>query len=68
MACYEDGLKVVVQRIGVWDDIHRYDGLQGASLLATLADLPVHTWSAVAQGEMMQLLQGLAWLYDADRG
>src|SRR5215510_2480884 len=63
MACYEDGLKTVVQRIGVWEDIHRHDGLQGSSLLAALADLPVHTWSAVAQGEMIQLLQGLAWLY-----
>jgi hypothetical protein len=61
MACYEDGLKAVVQRISV--DTHRHDGLQGASLLAALADLPVHTWSAVAQGEMIQLLQGLAWLY-----
>src|SRR6266446_1612847 len=63
IACYEDGLKVVVQRIGVWDDLHLDDGLTGASLLATLADLPLHTWSAVAQGEMVQLLQGLAWLY-----
>src|SRR5499427_3322235 len=63
VACYEDGLKTVVQRIGVWEDIHRHDGLQGVSLLAALADLPVHTWSAVAQGEMIQLLQGLAWLY-----
>ena len=63
IACYEDGLKTVVQRLGVWEDIHRHDGLHGASLLAALADLPVHTWSAVAQGEMMQLLQGLAWLY-----
>jgi len=52
-----------VQRIGVWEDMHRHDALQGASLLAALADLPVHTWSAVAQGEMTQLLQGLAWLY-----
>ena len=63
IACYEDGLKTVVQRLGVWEDIHRHDGLHGASLLAALADLPVHTWSAVAQGEMMQLLQGLGWLY-----
>src|SRR5262252_5681650 len=63
IACYEDGLKTVVQRIGVWEDIHRYDGLQGSSLLAALGDLPVHTWSAVAQGEMLQLLQGLVWLY-----
>ncbi len=64
IACYEDGLKVVVQRIGVWDDTHMHDGLQGARLLATLADLPLHTWSAVAQGEMVQILQGLAWLYE----
>jgi tetratricopeptide (TPR) repeat protein len=63
IACYEDGLKAVVQRIGVWDDMPRHDGLQGASLLAALTDLPVHTWSAVAQGEMIQFLQGLAWLY-----
>ena len=63
IACYEDGLKAVAQRLGVWEDTHRQDGLQGASLLAALADLPVHTWSAVAQGEMIQLLQGLAWLY-----
>src|SRR6266849_6283401 len=49
IACYEDGLKAVVQRIGVWEDIHRPNGLQGASLLAALADLPVHTWSAAAQ-------------------
>jgi tetratricopeptide (TPR) repeat protein len=48
IACYEDGLKAVVQRIGVWEDTHRHDGLQGASLLAALADLPVHTWSAGA--------------------
>src|SRR5262249_44305520 len=64
IACYEDGLKVIVQRIGVQDDINIDDGLTGASLLATLAALPVHTWSAVAQGEMVQLLQSLAWLYD----
>jgi len=63
MACYEDGLKAVVQRIGVWEDTDRHDRLQGARLLAALADLPVHTWSAVAQGEMIQFLQGLAWLY-----
>jgi tetratricopeptide (TPR) repeat protein len=62
IACYEDGLKVVAQRVGAWDDISHYDGLQGASLLTALAELPVQTWSAVAQGEMMQLLQGLAWL------
>src|SRR5712692_1992433 len=64
IACYEDGLKVVVQLLGVWDDTHMHDGLQGSKLLATLADLPLQTWSAVAQGEMVQLLQGLAWLYD----
>src|SRR5215475_3285932 len=63
IACYEDGLKAVVQRLGVWENTHRRDGLQGARLLAALADLPVHTWSAVAQGEMLQLLQGLVWLY-----
>lgn len=63
IACYEGGLKAVVQRIGVWEDTHRHDGLQGASLLATLADLPVHTWSAVARGELVQLLQSLVWLY-----
>ena len=63
IACYEGGLKAVVQRIGVWEDAHRHDGLQGASLLAALADLPVHTWSAVAQGELVQLLQSLVWLY-----
>jgi len=63
IACYEDGLKAVGQRIGIWEDTHRHDELQGASLLATLANFPVHTWSAVAQGEMLQLLQGLAWLY-----
>jgi len=63
VACYEDGLKAVVQRIGVWEDTHRPNELQGASLLTALADLPVHTWSVVAQGEMIQLLQGLAWLY-----
>ncbi len=62
MACYEDGLKVVVQRVGAWEDVSSYDGLQGASLLTALAALPVQTWSAVAQGEMVQLLQGLAWL------
>ncbi len=63
IACYEDGLKAAVHRIGVWEDTHRCDGLQGARLLAALADLLVHPWSAVAQGEMIQLLQGLAWLY-----
>jgi hypothetical protein len=63
IACYEDGLKVVVRRLGVWEDTPRHDGLQGASLLAALGDLPAHPWSAVAQGEMIQLLQGLAWLY-----
>jgi len=63
MACYEGGLKAVVQRIGVWEEAHRHDELQGASLLAALADFPVHTWSAVAQGELVQLLRSLAWLY-----
>ena len=29
IACYEDGLKAVVQRIGVWEDTHRHDGLRG---------------------------------------
>ena len=64
IACYEEGLKAVVQRLGVWDDTHRHDELQGASLLTALADLPVQTWSAVAQGEMIQLLQSLIWLYE----
>jgi tetratricopeptide (TPR) repeat protein len=64
IACYEDGLKAVVQRLGVWEDTREHAGLQGASLLAALADLPVHTWSAVARGEMVQLLQGLTWLYE----
>ena len=63
IACYEGGLKAVVQRIGVWEEAHRHDEIQGASLLAALADLPVHTWSAVAQSELVQLLQSLAWLY-----
>src|SRR5262245_30133635 len=47
MACYEDGLKEVVQRVGAWEDISNYDGLQGGSLLTALAELPVQTWSAV---------------------
>lgn len=64
IACYEDGLHVVAQRLGVWDEAPPRDALQGASLLTALAQHPVHTWSAVVQGEMLQLLQGLACLYD----
>jgi len=64
IACYEDGLHVIAQRIGIWDEAQPGDALQGAGLLTALADHPVQTWSAVVQGEMLQLLQGLAWLYD----
>jgi hypothetical protein len=31
IACYEDGLKAVVQRLGVWEDTHRHDRLRGES-------------------------------------
>src|SRR5262249_12182631 len=64
IACYEDGLYVIAQRIGVWDEVQPRDALQGSGLLMALAHHPVDTWSAVVQGEMLQLLQGLAWLYD----
>src|SRR5215471_10255279 len=64
IACYEEGLHVVAQRVGVWDAAQPHDALQGASLLTALAEHPVQTWSAVVQGEMLQLLQGLAWLYE----
>ena len=67
IACYEDGLKVVVHRSGVEEDAPLSDALQGTDLLTALARLPLETWSALAQGELLQLLQGLAWLYDQPR-
>src|SRR5207253_4148763 len=42
----------------------RSDWLRGPSLLTALENLPLHTWSATIQGEMLRLLQGLAWLYN----
>jgi hypothetical protein len=63
IACYEDGLKAVLHRARIWDDPHRSDWLRGPSLLAALENLPLHTWSAVIQGEVLRLLHGLAWLY-----
>jgi tetratricopeptide (TPR) repeat protein len=63
VACYEEGLKVVAYRTGHWYDPRHSGWLRGHSLLAALENLPWHTWSAALQGEMIQLLQGLAWLY-----
>ncbi len=63
VVCYEEGLKAVIQRSGVWPEGEQHEELHGASLLATLADFPLTTWSAVAQSEIGQLLQGLAWLF-----
>jgi tetratricopeptide (TPR) repeat protein len=64
IACYEDGLKAILHQWGIWDDPHRSDWLRGPSLLTALENLPLHTWSATIQGEMLRLLQGLAWLYN----
>lgn len=63
IACYEDGLKVVLYQAGLWADPRYSDWLRGASLLTALDNLPLHTWSAVIQGEVLRLLHGLAWLY-----
>jgi tetratricopeptide (TPR) repeat protein len=63
VACYEDGLKAILHQWGIWDDPPRSDWLRGPSLLTALENLPLHTWSATIQGEMLRLLQGLAWLY-----
>src|SRR5438874_3959402 len=37
IACYEDGLHVIAQRIGIWDEAQPGDALQGAGLLTALA-------------------------------
>jgi hypothetical protein len=63
IACYEDGLKMVLHQARIWDDPSRSDWLRGPSLLTALENLPLHTWSAVIQGELVRLLHGLAWLY-----
>lgn len=63
IACYEDGLKMVLHQARIWDDPRRSDWLRGPSLLTALENLPLHTWSAVMQGELLRLLHGLAWLY-----
>ena len=64
IACYEDGLKAILHQWGIWDDPRRSDWLRGPSLLTALENLPLHSWSATIQGEMLRLLQGLAWLYN----
>src|SRR6266581_159966 len=64
IACYEDSLKAILHQWGIWDDSQRSDWLRGPSLLTALENLPLHTWSATIQGEMLRLLQGLAWLYN----
>ena len=64
IACHEDSLKAILHQWGIWDDSQRSDWLRGPSLLTALENLPLHTWSAVIQGEMLRLLQGLAWLYN----
>jgi tetratricopeptide (TPR) repeat protein len=64
IACHEDGLKAILHQWGIWDDPHRSDWLRGPSLLTAMENLPLHTWSATIQGEMLRLLQGLAWLYN----
>jgi tetratricopeptide (TPR) repeat protein len=64
IACYEDGLKAILHQWGIWDDPRRSDWLRGPSLFTALENLPLHTWSATIQGEMLRLLQGLAWLYN----
>jgi len=63
IACYEDGLKAVLHQARIWTDPRHSDWLRGPSLLAALENLPLHTWSAVLQGELLRFLHGLAWLY-----
>jgi tetratricopeptide (TPR) repeat protein len=63
IACHEDSLKAILHQWGIWDDPPRSDWLRGPSLLTALENLPLHTWSATIQGEMLRLLQGLGWLY-----
>lgn len=67
IACYEDGLKLVVHRFGAGEGAALSAALQGAALLTALAQFPLETWSALAQGELRQLLQRLAWLYAQDQ-
>ena len=64
IACHEDSLKAILHQWGIWDDPPRSDWLRGPSLLTALENHPLHTWSATIQGEMLRLLQGLAWLYN----
>src|SRR5215470_4425549 len=64
IACHEDSLKAILHQWGIWDDPPRSDWLRGPSLLTALENLPLHTWSATIQGEMLRLLQALAWLYN----
>jgi tetratricopeptide (TPR) repeat protein len=64
IACHEDSLKAILHQWGIWDDPQRSDWLRGPSLLTALENLPLHTWSATIQGEMLRLLQELAWLYN----
>ena len=62
MVCYEESLKIMAQRAGIAPE-QCPDTLDGAALLTMLAGLAVETWSAVVRGEMLHVLQGLAWLY-----
>lgn len=62
LTCYEDALHVIVQRAGTAPADQLAPDLRGAALLTALANLPCHTWSAVLQGELLMLLQTLAWL------
>src|SRR5215471_5267678 len=63
IACHEDSLKAILHQWGIWNEPQRSDWLRGPSLLTALENLPLHTWSATIQGEILRLLQGLAWLY-----
>lgn len=64
IACHEDSLKAVLHQWGIWNDPQRSDWLRGFGLLTALENLSLHTWSATVQGEILRLLQGLAWLYN----
>ncbi|MBM3224451.1 MAG: hypothetical protein FJZ47_11700, partial [Candidatus Tectomicrobia bacterium] len=63
LLCYEEGVQAVVQRAGMWEDLEPSATPRGEQLLAALEALPLQDWSAVAQGELWQLLQGLAGIY-----
>ena len=62
VVCYEESIRAILRRLGIAPEQFP-ETLHGAELLTALERLPAETWSAVVRGEIVRLLQALAWMY-----